>query len=65
MISSKSQIDSPFSNETWRSVGKAIENLSIHSVNRIERELLDYVRWEVVIRQQDIEMVKVSSSNAV
>lgn len=61
MVAHKSLHDSSFSAMSWTIVGRNMGGgLNLDQVNKMERELLEYVKWDVVITPEGLKAVEVS-----
>lgn len=65
MVAHKSLHDSSFSAASWTIVGRAMGgDIEVEQVNKMERELLDYARWDVVITSEELKTVEASFPSA-
>jgi len=61
MVAHKSLHDSSFSAASWTIVGRAMGgDIEVEQVNKMEGELLDYARWDVVITSEGLKAVEAS-----
>lgn len=54
MLSSKISMDDTYSNKSWQIVGQGL--FELREVNQMERELFAFLGWNVVVRDEELEL---------
>jgi hypothetical protein len=60
LCSHKTLCDASFSNQSWTIVSRGM--FTLKEVNQMEREMLDYLGWDLAMDRRELNRITVSSS---